>query len=279
MAPTSSPFIEELVMEEIPKVRLPAHLTYNGTTDPRDHVISYEQQMFLIPQSKACWCKYFPTTLTGVAGEWFRSLPKGSVDNFKDLSEKLCVQFVSNNRFEQTTAELASIQQERGEILRDFMARLMKESTNIPNLQPDVAIFSLKHALQEGRFCDKLSMKNPTKLAAVLQMADAFFRTKDFNKAAAKLKGSSEPKDTKANRASLMAAQEKEKRSKVRETEARRKKGKRVNFNPSTPTTLHSLFPENRFTASTSMMRNGKARQTQIQPPSQKQKQVVRVPR
>ena len=174
MTPTSSPFSDELIMEEIPKVRLPAHLTYSGITDPRDHVISYEQQMFLSPYSEACWCKYFPTTLTGVAGEWFRSLPKGSIKSWKKLKKRFCTQFVSNNRPERTTAELTSIQQERDESLREFMARFMKESTNIPNLQPDVAIFALKHALQEGKFRDKLSMKNPSKIADVLQMADEF---------------------------------------------------------------------------------------------------------
>ncbi|XP_021837115.2 uncharacterized protein [Spinacia oleracea] len=70
----------------------------------------------------------------------------------------------------------------------------MKESTNIPNLQPDAAIFALKQALQVARF-----MKNPTKIADVLQMADAFIKIEEFNKAAAKLKSSSEPKDARAN--------------------------------------------------------------------------------
>lgn len=83
------------------------------------------------------------------------------------------------------------MQQKRGESLRDFMARFMLESTNMSNLQPDVEIFALKHALLEGRFRDKLSMKNPTKIAKVLKMSDSFIRTKEFNKAAAKLKGSS----------------------------------------------------------------------------------------
>ncbi|XP_056686025.1 uncharacterized protein [Spinacia oleracea] len=164
MTPTSSPFSNDIVMEEIPKVRLPAHLTFSGITDPRDHVISYEQQMFLSAYSEACWCKYFPTTLTGVAGEWFRSLPKGSIKSWKKLKK-----------------------------------RFMKESTNIPNMQPDVAIFALKHALPEGKFRDKLSMKNPSKIADVLQMADAFIRTEEFKKAAARLRNPSDTRDTKMN--------------------------------------------------------------------------------
>ncbi|XP_056688282.1 uncharacterized protein [Spinacia oleracea] len=79
------------------------------------------------------------------------------------------------------------------------MARFMKESINIPNLQPDVAIFALKHALREGKFRDKLSMKNPSKIADVLQMADAFIRTEEFNKAAARLRNPSDTRDTKMN--------------------------------------------------------------------------------
>ncbi|XP_056697311.1 uncharacterized protein [Spinacia oleracea] len=132
-----------------------------------------------------------------MAGEWFRLLPKGSIVRFDDLSERFKFQFVSNNLPERTTVELTSIQQERGESLRDFMARFMRESTNIPNLQPDVAIFTLKYALQEGNFRDKLHMKTPTKIVDVVQMANTFIRTEEFKKAAAKLKGSTKPKDTK----------------------------------------------------------------------------------
>ncbi|XP_056698193.1 uncharacterized protein [Spinacia oleracea] len=79
------------------------------------------------------------------------------------------------------------------------MARFMKDSTNIPNLQPDVAIFALKHALREGKFRDELSMKNPSKIADVLQMADAFIRTEEFNKEATRLKGPSDTSDTRMN--------------------------------------------------------------------------------
>ncbi|XP_056685666.1 uncharacterized protein [Spinacia oleracea] len=200
MTPTSSPFSDDIVMETIPKVRLPAHLTYSGVTDPRDHVISYEQQMFLNPYSEACWCKYFPTTLTGVAGEWFRSPPKGSIKSWKKLKKRFCVQFVSNNRPERTTAELTSIQQERDESLRDFMARFMKESTNIPNLQPDVAIFALK--------------------------------TEEFNKAAARLRGSSDPKDNRTNQSKPEGNSRKGKEKVGAREASPRREGKKGEFQP-----------------------------------------------
>ncbi|XP_056691626.1 uncharacterized protein [Spinacia oleracea] len=267
MTPASSPFSNDIVMEEISKVRLPAHLTYSGITDPRDHVISYEQQMLLSPYSEACWCKYFPTTLTGVAGEWFRSLPKGSIKSWKKLKKRLCVQFVSNNCPERTTAELTSTQQERDESLRDFMARFMKESTNIPNLQPNVAIFALKHALREGKFLDKLSMKNPSRIADVVQMADAFIRTEEFNKAAARLKGPSDTRDTKMNQSKPEGNSRKGKRRWGQEMQAQRRMGERVNFNPSTLTTPHSPYPEEKSSASTRMMGNGSYQTSSDQTP------------
>ncbi|XP_056687936.1 uncharacterized protein [Spinacia oleracea] len=112
------------------------------------------------------------------------------------------------------------------------MARFMKESTNIPNLQPDVAIFALKHALREGKFRDKLSMKNPSKIADVLQMADAFIRTEEFNKAAARLKGPSDTRDTKMNQSKPEGNSRKGK-EKVGAREASLKKdGKKGEFRP-----------------------------------------------
>ncbi|XP_021838818.1 uncharacterized protein [Spinacia oleracea] len=148
------------------------------------------------------------------------------------MNERFKVQFVSNNRPERTTAELTAILYERGESLRVFMARFMKESTNIPNLQPDMAIFALKNALQEGRFRDKLSMKNPTKIADVLQMADAFIRTEEFNKAAAKLKSSSEPRDAKKNQSKPEGNSRKGKEKQGARDGSPKKEGKKGELQP-----------------------------------------------
>lgn len=77
----SSPFIDELVMENISKVRLPSHLTYNGTTDPQDHMTSFEHHMYLFAHFEATWCKYLPTTLTEVAGTWFKYVIAEGIDS------------------------------------------------------------------------------------------------------------------------------------------------------------------------------------------------------
>lgn len=112
------------------------------------------------------------------------------------------------------------------------MARFMKESTNIPNLQPDVAIIASKHSLREGKFRDKLSKKNSTKIADVLQMADAFIRTEEFNKVAEKLKGSSEPKESKPNQSKPERSSRKGKENKGTRVASPVKEGKKRDLQP-----------------------------------------------
>ena len=65
--------------------KLPNLKTYNGTTDPDNHIDTYEWTMTLLKLDERFWCKYFPTTLDGNAGTWFKTLCSGSIYNFVQL--------------------------------------------------------------------------------------------------------------------------------------------------------------------------------------------------
>ena len=67
-----SPFVDSITLIEMPrKFSFPNMKMYDGTTDPRDHIASYKQQMFIaaIPREKreACMCKSFSSSLQGPA--------------------------------------------------------------------------------------------------------------------------------------------------------------------------------------------------------------------
>ncbi|XP_021732114.1 receptor kinase-like protein Xa21 [Chenopodium quinoa] len=95
-------------------VKIPGHITYDGTSDPKDHIASYEGHMYLNPRSEATWCKYFPTTLKGVAQSWItKGVKEGSISGWKDLSNKFKRKFSTANRREKITAELMSLQQSK----------------------------------------------------------------------------------------------------------------------------------------------------------------------
>lgn len=110
MTPKDSPFSKELVGRRVSsRVKLSAHIKYDGTTDPREHIVTYEGHMYLQPYSVATWCKYFPTTLTSIAQTWFFKQKLGSIGAYNDLATKFRLQFISNYRKEKSTHELMAV--------------------------------------------------------------------------------------------------------------------------------------------------------------------------
>jgi len=50
--------------------------------DPESHLTAFDTQMMLVGGSDAVKCKLFMSTLTGIAMDWFISLPEGHITSF-----------------------------------------------------------------------------------------------------------------------------------------------------------------------------------------------------
>ncbi|KNA09682.1 hypothetical protein SOVF_151450, partial [Spinacia oleracea] len=182
MTPKDSPFSKNIVEKRVSsRVKLPPHIKYDGTTDPREHIAAYEGHMYLQPYSTTTWCKYFPTTLTGVAQTWFLKQKPGSIEGYHDLVKKFRLQFISNYRKEKSTHELMAVTQGKDESLRDFMARFTKEATMISCVKADVALFALQSSLRPGEYRNKLLMKQPATLEEAYQLSEDYIRTEEWN--------------------------------------------------------------------------------------------------
>nr|KYP36950.1 hypothetical protein KK1_041889 [Cajanus cajan] len=64
----------------------PLHLNrYDGTMDPDKHIDLYTTQVNLYTNNDAILCRVFPTSLKGVALNWYTQLPAESIDSFGTL--------------------------------------------------------------------------------------------------------------------------------------------------------------------------------------------------
>ena len=66
---------------------MPSVELFDGITDPDDHLDVYKAQMYVQNLEDVMCCRYFLTTLKGIAQKWFNSLPSGSVTSFFPLAE------------------------------------------------------------------------------------------------------------------------------------------------------------------------------------------------
>lgn len=72
------------LLGELEKTRMPFSVKvpekeYDGILDPKDHLVHFTTKLKLHEASKGVKCKAFPSTLRGLASNWYFSLPRGSI--------------------------------------------------------------------------------------------------------------------------------------------------------------------------------------------------------
>jgi len=82
----TTPFSQAILETAIPNTFTGPKATFTGVEDPEAHLMALHTQMLLVGGSDAVRCKLFMSTLTGMAMDWFISLPEGHVTSFAQLS-------------------------------------------------------------------------------------------------------------------------------------------------------------------------------------------------
>ncbi|XP_010666517.1 uncharacterized protein LOC104883667 [Beta vulgaris subsp. vulgaris] len=165
------------------KVKVPPIDHYDGTTDPIDHLAAFKAQMSVQTSSEAAWCKFFPTTLKGLATTWFTELPFGSISSFTALEAAFKQNFIAGRRHRKTIIYLMSIRQRREEDLADYIKRFNKESLKVSNLQDNVAFIALMSGLYpSSRFKIKLTESEASLFSEAMNLAQKFIQASDIGK-------------------------------------------------------------------------------------------------
>nr|CAN76325.1 hypothetical protein VITISV_011886 [Vitis vinifera] len=120
----STPFCSHIIhYEPLRGFLVPKFSTYDGSSDPFDHIMHYRQLMRLDIGNDALLCKVFPASLQGQTLSWFHRLPPNSVGNFRDLSEAFVGQYLCSARHKQNISTLQNIKMQDNESLREFVKR------------------------------------------------------------------------------------------------------------------------------------------------------------
>ncbi|CAL1363930.1 unnamed protein product [Linum trigynum] len=138
------------IMAEHPSGAPPTLPTYNGTTDPEDHVSTFCLRMQLQTNSNAALCRTFPSTFTGICLDWYNRLPNGIIRSFEEFILLFTTKFASQKRRPLHLKALIDIRQKDGESLRAFYARWSRVAMAVRDLTPETAAHHLMEAtLQE----------------------------------------------------------------------------------------------------------------------------------
>ena len=143
-----SPFIAEILREVLPlNVRQPHLESFEGLTNPDDHLACFLNTLQLHNFSYAILYKLFSSTLKGVARSWFSQLPPGSISSFEDLSDRFKRHFMTNRKIERDCGYLFSIKQKSDESLKDFVQRFNRAMLEVPAIDTRVAAAAAVHGV------------------------------------------------------------------------------------------------------------------------------------
>ena len=98
----------------------PSFNSYDGKTNPVEHVSHYIQMMSLHTHNDALMCKVFPSSLGPTALRWFNGLKKCSIHSFFELIQEFGVWFMTCRRVLQPIDALLSMKIGARETLRSY---------------------------------------------------------------------------------------------------------------------------------------------------------------
>ena len=167
---TDSPFSYRIQATEMPpRFRLPPLPTYDGATDPIQHINSFNAVMKVARgDTDEVKCQVFPLTLVGAASTWLSRLPPRSIDSFYELSNQFMNNYQSCISKRASASDLFQIRQRKGESLRDFCSRFNLVMNEIPELQASVAYAAFFKAVANESIIRSLEKSEPATLAELI---------------------------------------------------------------------------------------------------------------
>ncbi|XP_019154324.1 PREDICTED: uncharacterized protein LOC109150802 [Ipomoea nil] len=153
--------------------------TYDGTGDPSDHLVGFQEKMMVIGAEDPMYCRAFFSTLDGAAQRWFLSLTPGSIDRFETLPEQFLTYFAGCMKTKKHFMTLTAIQQGETETLKEFLKRWQKEVQVVEDLDDRTALTLFMEALRSGDLFTSLRRETPDTYAQAVQRANRYAETEE----------------------------------------------------------------------------------------------------
>ena len=147
--------------------------------DPQDHLNTFKTTLGLQQPPNEILCHSFPTTLKGIAREWFTKLPTSSVDNFEQLSNTFLRHFIGGQCPKRPADHLLTIRQGEKETLRSYMKRFTQETLEIDEADDKVQLTTFKAGLRSRDLVASLIKNPPKTMAEMLLKAQKYMNAED----------------------------------------------------------------------------------------------------
>ncbi|XP_034677774.1 uncharacterized protein LOC117908264 [Vitis riparia] len=183
----STPFSSHIIKYEPPRgFIVPKFSSYDGSSDPFDHIMHYRQLMTLDIGNDMLLCKVFPVSLQSQALSWFHRLPVKSIDNFRDLSEVFVGQYLCSARHKQNISTLQNLKMQENKTLTEFVKRFGQAVLQVESYSMDAIFQIFKRSICPGTpFFESHAKKPPTTMDELFRRASKYSMLEDDIRATA----------------------------------------------------------------------------------------------
>ncbi|KAL0455923.1 UNVERIFIED_CONTAM: hypothetical protein Slati_0931500 [Sesamum latifolium] len=184
------PFTELVMAHDLPmNCWTPAIAEYDGTTDPVEHLASFENAALLHRYTDGIKCCVFFTTFARAAQTWFNQLSAGAIGSFQEFRSLFLHQFAISRKLRKTELSLSAVRQKDNETLKEYLQRFNTAALEVPSATQEVKASVFSQGLLDGDFFKSLAKKPVSKFNALLARTAKYINMKDAQAAKKESRG------------------------------------------------------------------------------------------
>ncbi|GAU44770.1 hypothetical protein TSUD_138820 [Trifolium subterraneum] len=177
-----NPLRQSLWDSKVPDNFKSPHLpTFDGKTDPVEHLMAVGTQTAIIGAPEHLRCKLLLGTLKDAALRWYMNLPNNSIESYADFHKKFIYRFSGTKHVKVTATSLLTIRQSYNETLREYLTRFSKATITVSNPNQEIFVAAFHKGLKAGHFNESLAQKPATSMQEVVKRASCYIKGEESN--------------------------------------------------------------------------------------------------
>jgi hypothetical protein len=165
----ASPLVAELQATPWPPSYKPPQLPmYDGHSDPKHFLMSYEATISLYGGNTAVMAKSFVMAVRSVAQTWYSSLRPGTIMSWQKLKDMLVTSFQGFQTKPVTAQALFQCMQDHEEYLQAYVRRFLRLRAQAPTMPNEIVIEAMIKGLRPGPTAQYFATKPPQTLEKLL---------------------------------------------------------------------------------------------------------------
>jgi hypothetical protein len=149
---------------------------YDGHSDPKQFLMSYEATISSYGGNTAVMVKSFVMVVWNIAQTWYSSLRLGTITSWQKLKDMLVTSFQGFQTKPVTAQALFQCTQDHEEYLQAYVRRFLRLRAQEPIVPNEIVIEAMIKGLRLGPTAQYFARKPPQTLGKLLQKMDEYIR-------------------------------------------------------------------------------------------------------